>query len=234
MAASSIDSSPRSRPSRGPTRAVRAGCAATRGRSRCRRPSGGRRLRPRRPLASSGRPVAWGAHASCVSVPRLAALARFTFFVRAGVARTAVLLRVEVAVRPRRPSRPAITRLDLAGAGAASPRLPPRPSAEAACRPRSPAVHRPRPSVLIVGIRSSGLGRPRPMDVRRVPRGACDSERGVRSGHGHRRTAPVRGRARRERSPPEGGERAVRVDGELSPADLGYLSAADTDRFASA
>ena len=26
----------------------------------------------------------------------------------------------------------------------------------------------------------------------------------------------------------------VRVDGELSPADLGYLSAADTDRFASA
>ena len=26
----------------------------------------------------------------------------------------------------------------------------------------------------------------------------------------------------------------VRVDGELAPADLGYLSAADTDRFASA
>ena len=26
----------------------------------------------------------------------------------------------------------------------------------------------------------------------------------------------------------------MRVDGELSPADLGYLSAADTDRFASA
>ena len=26
----------------------------------------------------------------------------------------------------------------------------------------------------------------------------------------------------------------VRVDGELSPADLGYLSAADTDRFAHA
>jgi twitching motility protein PilT len=26
----------------------------------------------------------------------------------------------------------------------------------------------------------------------------------------------------------------VRVDGELSPADLGYLSAADTDRFAQA